>query len=112
LEFKLPPIGPIVKLVQLLLPLCDNKGHAFGKAPFRQVTKELVQRFDGLTAYTRSPAEGLWKSPRGHQHDDVVVFEVMLKSVSKTWWGQYRRKLERRFRQETIVIRVQNITLL
>jgi hypothetical protein len=33
------------------------------------------------------------------------VFDVMTRDLDRGWWDAYRRSLERRFRQETIVIR-------
>ena len=100
-------------LVQLLLPLYDNDGQAIDHEHFRQVREELTDRFGGLTAFTRAPAEGLWQ-PGGEsvQRDDIVVFEVMVPVVDEAWWQDYRGVLERRFRQEKIVIRAQSIKLL
>jgi hypothetical protein len=102
----------MTQLVQILLPLRDNNGRRFPRAHFAGVRNELVSRFGGLTAYARSPAHGLWKSSGGTKRDDVVVFEVMTSRVGKRWWSRYRRKLERRFRQDEIVVRAQSITLL
>jgi hypothetical protein len=63
-----------------------------------------------LTAYTRSPARGLWHTPGAPKRDDMIIVEVMAKTFQKPWWKKYRRNLERRFRQEEIVIRAQHIT--
>jgi len=38
-------------------------------------------------------------------HDDVAVFEVMTGDLDRAWWDTYRRELERRFRQDKIVVR-------
>lgn len=48
-------------LVQILLPLFDNEGEAIPQLHFRRVAEELADRFGGLTAFTRAPAEGRWK---------------------------------------------------
>jgi len=37
--------------------------------------------------------------------DDVVIVEVMAKQLEREWWRPYREDLERRFRQEEIMIR-------
>ena len=78
---------------------------------FRRVSSELAHKFGGLTAFTRAPAEGVWKeSDAAHpKHDEIVVFEVMTDELDRTWWRDYRRDLERRFRQEEVVIRAQAI---
>ena len=70
-------------------------------------------RFGGLTAYTRAPAEGLWKEDEDRtSRDEVVIFEVMAEELDRSWWQQYRRGLEARFRQEQVVVRAQEIELL
>ena len=80
------------------------------------VKKELTDRFQGMTAYNRAPAEGLWrKSPKKGQktqRDDIIVYEVMTRSRQVTWWRIFRKRLEKRFRQEAVVIRAQEIELL
>jgi hypothetical protein len=102
-----------VHLVQVLLPLYDNDGHPLSRDLYRQVGTELSERFGGLTAHTRAPAEGLWRDgPAATVRDDIVIYEVMTDQVDRAWWQAYRRRLETRFRQEQIVIRVQEIDLL
>jgi hypothetical protein len=102
-----------MKLVQLFLPIRDNEGRKFKSALFSDVHSELVARFGGLTAYSRSPALGLWKSSRGPtKSDDIVVIEVMTASVDRAWWRHYRRTLQKAFRQEEIVLRVQDFATL
>lgn len=96
-------------LVQILLPLYDNTGEALPKDLFAAVREELVQRFGGLTAFTRAPAKGLWKDDQGVQRDDIVIYEVMASQLDRGWWSGYRQSLERRFGQEEIVIRAQAI---
>jgi hypothetical protein len=100
-----------VHLVQILLPLYDNQGNALPQLEFRRVSSELSHRFGGLTAFTRAPAEGVWRESGSAQptHDEIVVFEVMTDALDRAWWADYRRDLERRFRQEEIVIRAQEI---
>lgn len=99
-------------LIQLLLPLADNAGQAFGPEPFGEVRRELAARFGGLTAFTRAPAEGLWQSGEGVARDDVVVMEVMADDLDAAWWAAYRHELETRFAQDAIVIRAQEVRLL
>ncbi len=48
-------------LVQILLPLADNRGRPFPAAMLGDVRRELTERFGGLTAFTRAPAEGFWE---------------------------------------------------
>ena len=100
-------------LIQLLLPLYDNAGTPFPRAHYESVSRELTRAFGGLTAYTRSPAEGLWREGgEGTQRDDIVVYEVMADSLDEPWWRRYREELERRFAQDRLVVRSQETRLL
>ena len=93
-------------LVEILLPLYDNDGRAFGAVEFDRVRDELAEEFGGVTAFRRAPAEGLWKDEGGEvARDRVVVFEVMAAELDRAWWASYRADLERRFRQDKIVAR-------
>ena len=93
-------------LVQILLPLYDNHGSAFGREPFDRVRRELTDRFGGVTAYLRSPASGAWKEEGGRvERDEVVILEVMDRDLDREWWADYRRALEERFRQDEVMIR-------
>jgi hypothetical protein len=89
-----------------LLPLYDNDGRAFPPAHYAAVRTTLTDRFSGLTAYTRAPAQGLWSESDGPpKRDDIVVYEVMTDTLDRAWWAEFRRSLERRFAQEELVIR-------
>ena len=93
-------------LVQLILPIYDNEGAPIGRELFAQVRRELTERFGGVTAYTRAPAEGTWEGPDGDLHrDDVVVVETMTEQIERRWWADYSRQLAVRFRQQTVVVR-------
>ena len=95
-------------LIQLLLPLYDNDQQELPQALFEQVRAELVTRFGGLTAYSRAPLRGLWQEDGEHTvRDDLVIYEVMAPQLDRVWWRRYRRLLERRFRQESMVVRAQ-----
>jgi hypothetical protein len=100
------PSGGPIHLVQLLLPLYDNDGRAFPPAHYAAVRTTLTDRFNGLTAYTRAPAQGLWSESDGPpKRDDIVVYEVMTDTLDRAWWAEFRRSLERRFAQEELVVR-------
>jgi hypothetical protein len=99
-------------LVQLLLPLTDNEGRRFDGAAYGQVRSELSERFGGITSFTRAPAKGMWKEGGHTAHDDIVVFEVMARELDHTWWEDYRAELERRFNQETLVVRALKVEML
>ncbi len=92
-------------LVQLLLPVYDNQGAALPRELFDTVRKELVERFGGLTAYTRAPASGLWADGSEVDKDDIVVYEVMVDALDRGWWATYRQALEQRFAQDELMIR-------
>ena len=100
-------------LIEILLPLADNAGKPFGADLHAQVRDELAEHFGGVTAFTRSPAEGLWKQGGGApERDEIVIFEVMADWLDRSWWRGYRSELERRFRQDEIVVRAIEVELL
>lgn len=100
-------------LVQVLLPVYDNHGAQFPLELHQAVRDELSELFGGLTAYTRAPAEGVWKENAAQMsRDDILVYEVMTPRLDAQWWAEYRRDLEGRFRQQQVVIRAQSIQLL
>jgi hypothetical protein len=100
-------------LIQILLPIYDNEGRAFPHEIYGAIRDELVAQFSGLTAFTRAPAEGLWtRDDKETSHDEIVVFEVMVANIDQEWWSEYRRGLEMRLRQESVVIRSHAIRLL
>ena len=92
-------------LVQLLLPLYDNAGRALPHELFAQLRKELTERYGGVTAFFRSPAEGTWKEESGDVYDEIVMCEVMVEVLDREWWGAYRKVLEERFAQRELIVR-------
>ncbi|HEU0099766.1 MAG TPA: hypothetical protein VFQ67_13460 [Allosphingosinicella sp.] len=100
-------------LIEILLPLADNDGKPFADGLHSAVRDELVEHFGGVTAFTRNPAEGLWKEGDGDpSRDDIIIFEVMADWLDRGWWRGYRTELERRFRQDEIVVRAREVELL
>ena len=99
-------------VVEILLPLYGNDGQPFGAGMFVEVRKELVDRFGGLTAFTRSPAEGLWADEGEVTRDDIVIFDVMADVLDRGWWSDFRKRLERMFEQEAIVVRAREVAIL
>jgi hypothetical protein len=99
----------IMYLIEILLPLSDNKGIAIASNLYDAVHTELTDRFGGVTSFGRSPARGAFREGDTVVHDDIVVYEVMAESLDRPWWQDYRRKLEHRFKQNEIVIRASSI---
>ncbi|WP_114954020.1 hypothetical protein [Sphingosinicella terrae] len=99
-------------LVEILLPLRDNEGRTFGRELFAQVREEMVERYGGVTAFTRAPAEGIWQADEGRSRDEIVLVEVMTDVLDRHWWGDYRAELEQRFEQEQIVMRSHEVETL
>jgi len=92
-------------LVQILLPRADGEGTPFAPEELDRVKEELAERFQGVTAYLQAPAEGLWRNGGKSESDDILVFEVMIPEVDPADWKRRRLDLERRFRQDTVIIR-------
>ena len=92
-------------LVQIILPRNENTGQAISPHRFREVRQTLLERFGGVTAFTRSPAQGLWQDGSRVERDEVVLYEVMVTELDRDWWADYRKELEGKFHQQELVIR-------
>ena len=100
-------------LIQLLLPAVNPAASGNHPSPLAQTRQELAARFNGLTAYVRSPARGLWTSADGVlEQDDVVMVEVVTKTFDRQWWRAYAMTLRERFRQDAIHVRALRIEML
>lgn len=92
-------------LIEVFLPLEDGDGRDVPRQRIEEIVAELAKRFGGATAFTRSPAKGLWKERAALAEDRIVIVEVMTDEIDPEWWGRYRRALEIELRQERILIR-------
>lgn len=99
-------------LVELFLPLTANENFEIEDGTFHEIQCELVDKFGGLTMYSRAPARGLYRTKEGVEQDDVVVIEVMTETLDTEWWGEYRKRLENRLHQEEVLIRAREVTKL
>jgi hypothetical protein len=82
-------------VIEILLPLNDNSGRPFAPEKYAAVRQHLTERFGGLTAFTRSPAQGTTTGGGKTVHDEIVVFEVMTENAGRGWWRNHRIQLER-----------------
>jgi hypothetical protein len=90
----------------------DNDGQPFAQEDFERVKEELASRFEGVTAYLQAPADGLWRKGAESNADKIVIFEVMTEEIDLREWRDRCTALERRFRQEKVIIRYMPITLI
>lgn len=65
-------------IVEILLPLSDRNGARFSRSLFNQVRSEMTEKFGGVTAFTRTPAEGSFETGDRVVHDEIVIFEIMI----------------------------------
>jgi len=84
----------------------------FEQELYSEVRNELMDRFGGITAYTRAPVHGLWHDSEQVVRDDLIIYEIMVKELDKKWWYEYRNVLEKRFQQDTLVMRAHRIQFL
>jgi hypothetical protein len=93
-------------LVQLLLPAEDHEGRTYPRAYYEGLASRLTDEFGGVTAFTRTPATGLWDAGSGERvRDEMVVFEVMVEAIDPTWWARLRSELEAQFAQRELLVR-------
>jgi hypothetical protein len=100
-----------MNLIQILLPRADNAGQPFSRDDFDRVKEELAADFEGVTAFLQAPAEGLWREGGQTDNDDIVIFEVMAEEIDLQNWRRRRTELERRFRQDKVIIRYMPMAL-
>jgi hypothetical protein len=97
-------------VVEIFLPLNRRDGTPQPSGRIGELRRELVERFGGLTAFTRAPAEGLWEDDDNHvERDRIVIFEVMAEEIDRGWWSALRERLERDLDQEEVLIRASAI---
>jgi hypothetical protein len=94
-------------LFQILLP--SSGGGSRRNAVLANLHRTLIEKFGGLTAYSRGPAKGKWLSGGKVERDDIVILEVMTKAIDRQWWVKTRKALEHGLDQKQIVIRSQRI---
>jgi inorganic pyrophosphatase len=101
------------QLIQIYLPLYEKEEKPFPGLLYKQVKKELTDKFGGLTMYTRAPAKGFWKADEHHTSvDDLLIYEVLTTDVDEQFWSNYKKALEKQFKQEEIMIRCSSIRVL
>nr|WP_288811221.1 inorganic diphosphatase [uncultured Sphingobacterium sp.] len=100
------------KKIEIFVPLTDRKGKPFPNYLYKNIKKQLIKDFGGMTAYIQAPAEGIW-ADEGHEvvKDRMIVYEVMVPVVDQSYWREYKQKLEYQFAQKELVIRQSDITV-
>ena len=83
-----------------------QNGAAAAPSAIAKTADSFANEYGGVTAYARAPGRGLGlRGKRTIDRDDIVIFELMLKTVSRAERARRRRALERAFGQVEIVIR-------
>ncbi len=94
--------NPMPYLIEILLPVTET----FERRTLETMRAELTDMFGGVTIHANAPAEGLWKEGGDtERRDRIVVVEVMTEEVDRSWWADYRKRLEKQLSQEEIVVR-------
>lgn len=92
-------------LVEILLPLTK----ALTRKRLEGIRAELTDRFGGVTLHSNAPAEGLWIDNGNLERDRVIVAEIMTDTLDRTWWAQFRQRLESQLSEDEIVVRATQI---
>jgi hypothetical protein len=51
------------------------------------------------------PAEGVWSDQGRKVRDEVILVEVMVETLDRAWWENFREQREVRLKQKSLVIR-------
>ncbi|MCO6389347.1 hypothetical protein [Aliihoeflea sp. 40Bstr573] len=95
-----------MQIVEVFLPLDTGSGVPIDPDVIEGIIGGLADRFGGATAFTRAPAEGLWKETGSIEKDRILIIEVMVDELDEAWWKTYRSRLEAEFEQDEVMIRV------
>jgi hypothetical protein len=95
-----------MNVVEVFLPLDSGAGIPIDREVIEGIVRGLADRFGGATAFTREPADGLWKTATTLEPDRIIVIEVVIDEVDDEWWRAYRQRLEGQLDQEQVMIRV------
>lgn len=102
-----------VKKYDICLPLRYNDGRQIEDEKFDQVDNVLYERFGGLTAILRDfPLRGLWGGDSEVYQDLIVIYTAIdFEPTESTtqFFEEYKEVLKSQFRQEEILITVQEI---
>ena len=96
-------------LVEVFLPLDRADGSEVSSEEIGGLIAGMADRFGGATAYTRAPAEGLWKPEGEIVRDRIIVVEIMVDQLDRRWWNDYRTRLQEAFLQDDILIRATSV---
>lgn len=98
-------------LLQILLPIKDEKGDPFPEHYFTDLREELAIKFGGITIYSRSQAKGLWKeSGSSLVTDEMIINEIMMQEVDLPYWQAQKLRLQELLRQDEILMRYHEVT--
>ncbi|MBK8840854.1 MAG: hypothetical protein IPO30_19890 [Hyphomonadaceae bacterium] len=89
-------------LIEILLPVTQSSDV---RREVESLGKLFTDKFGGLTAFVRSPGEGMWADKGAVERDDVVVLEVMTQELDREWWREVRIGLQDRLNQKEIIVR-------
>lgn len=101
---------PASCMVQLFLPYFDPDGRQFPRSYYNGLKQQLVEKFGGISMYEQAPITGLWKeNEQAVQRDRLMIFEVMATTIDVDYWRALKEKLQKKFRQQEVLIRRMNI---
>jgi inorganic pyrophosphatase len=90
--------------LELLVPETDAEGIKFPKRYYRDLEKELIEQFGGLTAYQRTPVKGMWQDKGNFTQQSMFIYELLLPKIEQAYWQRLKQKLEKKFGQKEILI--------
>lgn len=101
-----------MNVIEVFLPLDTGPDLPISLEAIEGLVAGLADRFGGATAFTREPADGLWKTRTSMQRDRIIIVEVVVDEVDQDFWQAYKRRLEQEFAQDEVMIRVTACSLI
>ena len=93
---------------EIYLPLRYNDGKKIEPQKLKEIRKQLIAVFGGLTASSSSvPLQGTWRYRGVEFVDDIMWIEILTKEDMNDFFKNFKRQLKRTLRQFDILITVQ-----
>jgi hypothetical protein len=71
-------------LIEILLPLHDNKDRSLNRKPIAAARDELTELYGGVTAFNRAPATGESREGNRIVRDEIIVLRLWLQRSTAT----------------------------
>lgn len=97
----------------LYVPLVTEKGRRIGTTKLKNLRKELVRKFGGLTYFPQKNL-GLWQMGGITFRDRIVIYRVLAAPSRSTaaFWKKLKGELQKEWHQKEVLIVCRDVRLI